>query len=101
MTDQETGEPMAERPEPADAGAASAVEGGVAAADRAVADEEARQARPVLERIGLAAIAIVMAMLFGVVAAAAFAGGEYFLAAMGFVGCMMTLAVGGITLLRG
>jgi hypothetical protein len=42
-----------------------------------------------------------MAMLFGVVAVAAFAGGEYFLAAMGFVGCMMTLAVGGSTLLRG
>jgi hypothetical protein len=95
MTDQEPGEPIAERREPADAGATSVVDGRVAA------DEEARQARPVLERIGLAAIAIVMAMLFGVVAVAAFAGGEYFLAAMGFVGCMMTLAVGGITLLRG
>jgi hypothetical protein len=31
---------------------------------------------------------------------AAFAGSEYFLAAMGFVGCMMTLAVGGISLFR-
>lgn len=54
-----------------------------------------------LERLGLAAVAVVMAVLFGIVAVAAFAGGEYFLAAMGFVGCMMTLAVGGSTLLRG
>jgi hypothetical protein len=42
-----------------------------------------------------------MAALFGTVGVAAFAGGEYILAAMGFVGCMMTLVVGGITLLRG
>ncbi len=42
-----------------------------------------------------------MAALFGAVAAAAFVGGEFFLAAMGLVGCMMTLVVGGITLLRG
>jgi hypothetical protein len=42
-----------------------------------------------------------MAALFGAVAVAAFTGGEYFLAAMGFVGCMMTLIVGGTTLLRG
>jgi hypothetical protein len=49
----------------------------------------------------MAAVAVVMGLLFGFVAVAAFAGGEYFLAAMGFVGCMMTLAVGGITLLRG
>jgi hypothetical protein len=60
-----------------------------------------RDRRPVLERIGLAAVAVVMALLFGAVAVAAFIGGEYFLAAMGFVGCMMTLIVGGSTLLRG
>jgi hypothetical protein len=42
-----------------------------------------------------------MAILFGGVGVAAFIGGEYFLAAMGAVGCMMTLAVGGSTLLRG
>jgi hypothetical protein len=63
--------------------------------------DEVRERRPVLERIGLAAVAVVMAALFGIVAVAAFAGGEIFLAAMGFVGCMMTLAVGGSTLLRG
>jgi hypothetical protein len=60
-----------------------------------------RDRRPALERIGLAAVAVVMALLFGAVAVAAFIGGEYFLAAMGFVGCMMTLVVGGSTLLRG
>jgi hypothetical protein len=64
-------------------------------------NEEPREPRPMLERIGLAAVAAVMALLFGGVAVAAFVSGEYFLAAMGFVGCMMTLAVGGSTLLRG
>jgi hypothetical protein len=60
-----------------------------------------RERRPILERIGMAAVAVVMALLFAAVGAAAFIGGEYFLAAMGFVGCMMTLIVGGSTLLRG
>lgn len=93
MTDQETGEPIAERSEPPpDEIPNTAESGGV---------DEIRERRPALERIGMAAVAVVMALLFGVVAVAAFAGGEYFLAAMGFVGCMMTLAVGGITLLRG
>lgn len=62
---------------------------------------EARERRPMLERIGLAGIAVVMAILFGTVGVAAVLGGEYILGAMGFVGCMMTLVVGGITLLRG
>ena len=60
-----------------------------------------RERRNALERVGLAAIAVVMAGLFGVVAVAAVIGGEYILAAMSTVGCMMTLVVGGITLLRG
>jgi hypothetical protein len=60
-----------------------------------------RERRPVLERLGLAAVAVVMAILFGIVGVAAVAGGEYILGAMGFVGCMMTLVVGGSTLLRG
>lgn len=57
--------------------------------------------RPLVERIGMAAIALLMAVLFGSVALAAFVGGELFLAAMAAVGCLMTLWVGGITLLRG
>jgi hypothetical protein len=93
VTDQKTGEPIAERPEPPSDGVANSA--------RPERPKDVRERRPALERIGMAAIAVVMALLFGFVAVAAFAGGEYFLAAMGFVGCMMTLAVGGITLLRG
>jgi hypothetical protein len=59
------------------------------------------QRRPVIERVGLSLIALVMGSLFGVVAMAAFAGGEVFLGAMGAIGCLMTLWVGGLTLLRG
>ena len=64
-------------------------------------DEPAREPRPLLERIGMAAIALVMAGLFGAVAAAAWISGELFLAAMGAIGCFMTLWVGAITLVRG
>jgi hypothetical protein len=94
MTDEKSGEPIAERPDSADddSGPGSTEPG---------SSIEPRERRPALERIGMAAVAVVMGLLFGVVAVAAFAGGEYFLAAMGFIGCMMTLAVGGITLLRG
>ncbi|MDF2735166.1 MAG: hypothetical protein K0S97_1789 [Chloroflexota bacterium] len=54
-----------------------------------------------IERIGMAAIAAVLAALFGGVALAAWAGGEPFLAVMGGVGCLMTAWVGGLTLFRG
>jgi hypothetical protein len=57
--------------------------------------------RPILERIGMAFIAVVLAGLFAVVAVAAFAGGEPFLGAMGAIGCLMVLWVGGLTLFRG
>ncbi len=57
--------------------------------------------RPLIERIGLAGIALVLAGLFGFVAVAAFGGGEPFLGVMGAVGCLMTLWVGGLTLFRG
>ena len=60
-----------------------------------------RERRPVIERLGLAAIAVVMAVLFAFLGVAAIIGGEYILGAMGLVGCMMTLIVGGSTLLRG
>ena len=64
-------------------------------------DEPVREPRPLLERIGMAAIALVMAGLFGAVAAAAWISGELFLATMGGIGCFMTLWVGAITLVRG
>jgi hypothetical protein len=60
-----------------------------------------RQPRPIIERIGLAAVALVLAILFGGVAAASWIGGELFLAVMGGVGCLMTLWVGTLTLFRG
>ena len=63
--------------------------------------EAARERRPLIERIGMAAIAVVLAALFGCVAVAAWAGGEPFLAVMGGIGCLMTAWVGGLTLFRG
>lgn len=57
--------------------------------------------RPLLERLGLAAIALVLAVLFGGVAVAAFVGGELFLAAMGAIGALMTVWAGAVTLFRG
>jgi hypothetical protein len=57
--------------------------------------------RPLLERVGLAAVALVMAGLFGAVAAASFVGGEPFLGTMAAIGCLMVLWVGAITLFRG
>ena len=60
-----------------------------------------REPRPMIERLGLAAIAALLAVLFGVVSAASWSGGEPFLAVMAGVGCLMTLWVGALTLLRG
>jgi hypothetical protein len=57
--------------------------------------------RPLVERLGLAAIAVVLAGLFAAVGLAAFAGGEPFLGIMGAIGCLMTLWVGGLSLFRG
>jgi hypothetical protein len=60
-----------------------------------------RRPRPVVERVGMAAIALVMAVLFALVGVAAFIGGEPFLGVMGVCGCLMVLWVGGISALRG
>jgi hypothetical protein len=67
----------------------------------AVGEQEPRPRRPLIERIGLAAVAAVLAVLFGGVAVAAWVSGEVFLAAMGAIGCLMTALVGGLTLFRG
>jgi hypothetical protein len=64
-------------------------------------DAAPREPRPIIERIGMAAIAAVLAILFGGVAVAAWVGGEPFLAVMGAIGCLMTAWVGGLTLFRG
>jgi hypothetical protein len=54
-----------------------------------------------IERLGMAGIALVLGLLFGGVAVAAFSNGEPFLGVMGAIGCLMTLWVGALTLLRG
>ena len=66
-----------------------------------MSDPRPDRRRPLLERLGLALIALVLGALFGTVAVAAWSGGEIFLAAMGAIGCAMTLWVGGLTLFRG
>ena len=54
----------------------------------------AREPRPLIERMGLAAIALVLAALFGAWRWRRGSGGELFLAAMGAIGCLMTFWVG-------
>ena len=73
-------------PAPIDAGTAEPGAGSTRAGPA-----EAREPRPLIERIGLAAIAVVLAVLFGGVAVAAWLGGELFLAVMGAIGCLMTV----------
>jgi fatty acid desaturase len=62
---------------------------------------ERRKPPPIVERIGLAVVALVLAALFGGVALASWIGGELFLTVMGAVGCLMTIWVGALTLIRG
>ena len=57
--------------------------------------------RPWLERIGLAAIALVMGALLSVMGIAAWTGGEWILAAMSMSGAVLTIGVGLLTLVRG
>ena len=64
-------------------------------------DAVPREPRPLIERIGLALIAVVIIAVFGAIAAASFASGEPFLALMAGIGALMTAWAGGLTLLRG
>jgi hypothetical protein len=57
--------------------------------------------RPWLERIGLAAIAMVMGAMLTVMGIVAWAGGEWILAAMSASGAVLTFGVGLTTLIRG
>jgi len=61
---------------------------------------EPREPRPLIERIGLAALAFGLALMFGGVGYAAWLGGEVFLAVIGAISCVMTVWVGLLTLLR-
>jgi hypothetical protein len=66
-----------------------------------VTADDPRSGRPLVERLGLGAIALAIAGLFLFVALAALAGGEAFLGVMAGIGCLMTLWVGGLTVFRG
>ncbi len=56
--------------------------------------------RPLVERLGLGFIGIVVAALFGAMSAAAWAGGELFLAVMAGIGLLMTLWAAVTTVFR-
>ena len=64
------------------------------------APDDPREPRTLIERIGLAAVALGLALMFGGVGYAAWLGGELFLAVIGGISCVMTLWVGALTLLR-
>jgi hypothetical protein len=64
-------------------------------------DPGATEPRPLVERIGLAAIAAVIVALFAFVAVASWVSGEPFLAFMGVLGIGMTGWLGLRTLFRG
>jgi hypothetical protein len=61
---------------------------------------EPAEPRPLLERIGLAAVAFGLAVMFGGVGYGAWLGGELFLAVIGAISCVMTIWVGVLTLIR-
>jgi hypothetical protein len=64
-------------------------------------DRRPTEPRPWLERIGLAAIALVLGSLLSVMGIAAWTGGEWILAAMSASGAVLTIGVGLVTLVRG
>jgi hypothetical protein len=69
--------------------------------DEAPEPEADRRRRPLIERIGLALIALVLAAMFALVSVVSFVGGEPFLGLMAGIGCLMVLWVGSVTLFRG
>ena len=69
--------------------------------DETGADEARVETRPLIERIGLGLIAIVIAVVFGGLAVAAFANGEVFIGVMAGIGALMTVWAAASTLRRG
>jgi hypothetical protein len=63
-------------------------------------DESRSEPRPLIERIGLGLIALVIAVVFGGLAAAAFANGEVFIGVMAGIGALMTVWAAASTLRR-
>ena len=66
----------------------AALGGGVSADDT---DEGQVAPRSLVERLGLGLIALVIAMVFGGLAVAAFANGEVFIGVMAGIGALMTV----------
>ena len=62
---------------------------------------DSSEARPIVERVGLALIAFVLTGVFGALAAVAISGGEVFLAVMSGTGALMTLWAALGTIRRG
>ena len=65
------------------------------------AEEAVGGQRPLIERVGLAAIAVVIVALFAAIAYAALTGGELFLGVMAGTGALMTLWAAAASLRRG
>jgi hypothetical protein len=63
--------------------------------------DQASSPRPMIERLGLGAIALVLAGLFGTVAVVTLTNGELFLGVMAATGALMTLWAAASTLRRG
>ena len=64
-------------------------------------DEPHLEPRPLIERIGLGLIALVVAVVFGGLAVAAFANGEVFIGVMAGIGALMTVWAAASSLRRG
>ena len=67
----------------------------------APAEQADEPGRPLVERLGLGAIAVVLAGVFGFIALAAWTSGEVFLAVMAGIGALMTIWAAASTLRRG
>ena len=63
-------------------------------------DEPRAEPRPLIERIGLGLIALVIAVVFGGLAAAALANGEVFIGVMAGIGALMTVWAAASTVRR-
>ena len=76
----------------------AALGGGVIADET---DDSQVAPRPLIERIGLGLIAIVIAVVFGGLAVAAFANGEVFIGVMAGIGALMTVWAAASSIGRG
>ena len=79
----------------------SDVSGGPEETPPPIATPEDGARRPLVERLGMASIAVVLAVIFGAMAAVSWAGHDPFLAVMAGVGALMTAWAGLITITRG